>query len=292
MNKGKVISNIVQSQINDLSIEDLYSYLAIFDSKGWNKKGLRYKDTFCFDRFCARASLLKNQNEKELFLDLSNRFDWIDESQWNKFLSSSLLKIKKHRCNYSVLPLARSKDYKERKKSGFFVLDEFAKIMITHQLSYKGNSFQFPNINSLEEIQSKVFDDYILLVDDFIGSGTSVLECVEDINKYKKVKIEVLVMAGMEEGIEKVESKGIKVYSDYVLGKGISDFYKAQELFEKVSVMQAIEKRLNVKDGYSFGRYKSESLICFRRAANNTFPVFWAYSINGGIPGPFLRTRT
>ena len=111
----------------------------------------------------------------------------------------------------------------------------------------------------------------------FIGTGETAVKGINDIlsKVADRNRIYVIALVAQNVGIEAIESLGIRIYADVIRFKGISDYYKDEELIEKINLMEAIERKLAIKRKYRFGYGASEALVTMKRTPNNTFPVFW-----------------
>lgn len=128
----------------------------------------------------------------------------------------------------------------------------------------------------------------VILVDEFIGSGQTVLSRVTEIRRQFKtadidINVFVNVIFASTSGIKKIEEAGIRLSYLESINRGISDFVTPDKLEEKMKSMINIEKQLAAEHGshklsdYSLGYGRTESLIGFENAniPNNVFPVFW-----------------
>lgn len=55
-----------------------------------------------------------------------------------------------------------------------------------------------------------------MLIDDFIGTGDAGLECLEYIGQtveVDKIKLSILILVSQDEGLKKLQEKGVKVYT-------------------------------------------------------------------------------
>lgn len=146
------------------------------------------------------------------------------------------------------------------------------------------NSF----VSNLTHLVGSAQKGNLVLVDEFIGTG----ETAE--KKVKWLKAELAksgatprvyfgVVAGMEAGLERLKPIVDGIFAAHVLSRGISDFYPAGEIEQRLDAMLALEKQLGPETRrgtlkkHSLGYKKSESL--YSRAngntPNNVFPVFW-----------------
>ncbi|WP_335922285.1 phosphoribosyltransferase-like protein [Shewanella algae] len=127
----------------------------------------------------------------------------------------------------------------------------------------------------------------IVLVDEFVGSGKTVIGRVNAIKQQysqagiNDVLIKVKVIASSSVGLKNIKNENIDIESLVVLDRGISDYYEAIAVQEKLRLMDELELKLssNYKDRAlpKLGYGGTESL--YTRDEGNTpnsvFPVFW-----------------
>lgn len=142
--------------------------------------------------------------------------------------------------------------------------------------------------------QEKFIDcnDKLILVDDFVGTGDTAMNCIKDWESkgLSRERIIVCSICAHELGIERLKEEGIPIFFDIDETKHLEGKYSGVALEEKVAIMDDIEGRLNgLSPKMHFGYKKSEALITMANTPNNTFPVFW-FSVNGEKP-PFIRVN-
>lgn len=146
------------------------------------------------------------------------------------------------------------------------------------------NSF----VSNLTHLAGSASKGHLVLVDEFIGTGETAEKKVkwlkDELAKSGATpKIYFGVVAGMEAGLERVTAVVDGVFAAHVLRRGISDFYPAAVMQQRLDAMLELESRLSPEGRrgmlkkHSLGYKKSESL--YSRAngntPNNVFPVFW-----------------
>jgi hypothetical protein len=138
----------------------------------------------------------------------------------------------------------------------------------------------------------------IIFVDDFVGSGTTVLNRIRQLrDAYKMLasqgkapddyEIRICVVACMEKARTLIESQGMIIHAELWLKKGITQHYKGKDLRKACKRMLRMEARLESKDNdpeFPFGYKRTEALYAveYANASNNLFPVFWWERIRGG----------
>lgn len=125
-----------------------------------------------------------------------------------------------------------------------------------------------------------------LLVDDFSGTGSTILNRVTHIDKDAKsrgIKLNrsVCLVAAMEDAVSNIERSGVEVKAFKRIKAGLSGYFQGDELEAMQARMLRLESELNPKIGDkdlpSFGHGKAEALYFVHpgNAPNSNFPIFW-----------------
>jgi len=127
----------------------------------------------------------------------------------------------------------------------------------------------------------------IIIIDEFIGSGQTLRIRLDYLKKSLPgdFDLKCYFIAGIKETIETFSEEGLDIFCPLQLEKGISGFFKEQELEFATLNMKDIESKLaekinekKLKD-YSFGWGSAEALYtmegCLGNTPNSVFPVFW-----------------
>ncbi len=143
----------------------------------------------------------------------------------------------------------------------------------------------------------------IVLVDEFIGSGKTVLGRIKNIKDNIKDDFELkfCFVVGMDYGIKIIESLGYEVFCPLRLPKGISDRYIESSAFIAIALMKELESKLaqqintfNLCD-YSLGYNDAQALysleFCLGNTPNSVFPLFWWPRYLNDKPRNTLFTR-
>ncbi|MGV8561860.1 phosphoribosyltransferase-like protein [Pseudomonas aeruginosa] len=127
----------------------------------------------------------------------------------------------------------------------------------------------------------------IVLIDEFVGSGQTVLGRIKTIKQQfgkandGNYNLFVRTVASTKSGAETIRNAGIDFESIITLERGISDHYDSNSSEEKIGIMIQLEdilsKEYEGKEMPSLGYGKAESLYCRERGntPNNVFPIFW-----------------
>ncbi|OCH21578.1 phosphoribosyltransferase-like protein [Aliivibrio logei] len=134
----------------------------------------------------------------------------------------------------------------------------------------------------------------IILIDEFVGSGQTVIGRVRTLKKtfddagFTDVTIRVRTLVSSTVGAELIKESGIDFSSQIILDKGISDFYSDDTLQNKLTLMNRLESILSVtyndRPLPNFGYGQTECLYARDNGntPNSVFPIFW---------WPFLLTE-
>lgn len=260
-----------------IDIDTLMKLFHLFADKKWTEFE-NYKDVL--DRF---AQILKNlkPNQSELILELTERYIWQSFNEYH----SNLVKLFKslhethleNKTKIYIFPVKKLVD-EEETKSGDVV--QYTLKGILPLMSKYDNIEKIP-LKKFEEISEENLkledDEFIVFVDDFIGSGNTLDETLGKIeeNETFENKFAILTSVIQEETRNNLENNGTSLFYAKSVKKGITNYYENEELDLKISIMEDIEKRIPNISGYKFGYEKSEGLVTLLRTPNNTFPIFW-----------------
>lgn len=276
-----------------VELDTLMKLFTIFVKKGWTEID-GYDDVL--NRFGELTQALKEE-EIDLIIELTDKYHWMTYNEYHtsirtmlkRLLSESLIEKKK----LYIFPVIKLTD-EDDLKSGHIVMK-----MID---SIKSSLSEYDNIavillTKFEDLETTKLpmsnDDFLILVDDYIGSGNTLNSTIAEIVKNTSIKdnYAVFTVAIQQDAKTLLESKNIKLYNSISLIKGLSGNYNSPELEEKMKIMDALETRIPKSKRYKYGYEKSEALITLMRTPNNTFPIFWKGINHKGteIKAPFPR---
>lgn len=278
---------------SEKSIAYLIELDKIFEEKNWKEKE---NSTYVLEALSSFSDIIfENDEEYDLFLELLQRFHWISLNDYynscRNLLIDLITELNTNNQNIYLFPLIE-KVQQSKVKSGNFIAYLIKSLIPTIPNNEK---CKFEDINNFADISKIKFKKYdtLLLVDDFIGSGETLEECIKDIttaNKNIGNKIKILTIAIRKDTFDRF-SKNYKIYKSIEVLKGISDYNTGADVMDKKNVMRNIEKRIFTSiDDYSLGFKESESLITLLRTPDNTFPIFWSnYKKHINLRPPFPR---
>jgi len=238
-----------------------------------------------------------NDEQVQLMLELTERYTWVTYNDYHTQLRKQLRKLyekslsKKNKVY--IFPIIKPKD-EENIKSGHAVLYMIDSVKLDLK-EFKDIEFVvLHRFIDLEPRNLTITDtDFLILVDDYIGTGNTLTSTIEELNKNQSVKnnYAVLSVAIQEDAIDYLKGNKIEHYYGYSMNKGISNNYVTPILEQKIKTMQDIENKIPNIHEYRFGYQKSEALITLMKTPNNTFPVFWmeCYGKRGKLNAPFAR---
>ncbi|MFD1675424.1 hypothetical protein [Alicyclobacillus fodiniaquatilis] len=283
---------MAKKNINALS---LFRLRSIFEQKKWPiEDDSNEKSTF--NRFCSLLSILSDDQQK-FILELTEHFEVIPIDMYMPAIVSATKQvIHDLRIGKSIiktlffLPLIAPEDSGKIKSST--TVWYLCKSGVFNQNSFF-NGFNFSFIDEIELFSNigKIDDKLLVLVDDFVGSGDTARSAVQDVvsKGVPKDKICIMSIAGLSDGIQELRNDGILTYCDKVLHSGISSRYQANEVSNKMKMMNEIESAIHVSKKYAFGYRQSEGLVKLIRTPNNTFPIYWFEVKKHNHLSPFPR---
>lgn len=259
------------------SVSQLAKLMELFQKKHWQID--TDKDFSTFERYVTTLSNL-SEEQQNFMMKISERFLHIGISQYVDELVFPLERLRKENpacCLLFAQCLPEAE--KGNLKSSAMVLYQFRGNSINSLVELGKHTVCTSDIKTyLPRLKKGTFK--IVLVDDYIGTGDTALAAIEYVrhvssDELAKSDIMILCIVAMKEGVERLANEGIRVYSTHTLSKGISDYYKGEELEKATSLMSSIEAKIKVTDRCRFGYGQSEALVCMERCPNNTFPIYW-----------------
>lgn len=285
-------------EVGKPQLEDIHRISGIFRSKGWDAKSQSQyeKAQESVYSLIERAS----PNQKELYYELTERYIWITGDEYFAKFENLMNVIGKEEMSgikkIYFIPIVKRKDI-NKIKSGhhcIYILQTFF-ARLTHL-----NGIRYEVVTSFDDFASvNIKNDgteIIFLVDDFIGSGETLLQTLTEVQKNPEVKTELLRIVALvihSVALKKIENQwgGIKCYFNIESKKGISEYYNEDVKDIKINIMKELEAY--IVDGHfpTFGFNMNQALVTMMKTPDNTFPIFWLKSKIKGkvIEPPFPR---
>ena len=273
--------------LSDKYVTKLYN---IFEKKNW--KIWEEGDSSVFDRFCERLVELESDEERDLIIELTNEFLWIQSNMYEEYLLRAFKNLfksekwnpEKEKSIY-ICPLLPPRDFGKQKSSTHMLYLCQGILLRTYSEFQEKQVRICETPERLKEHADKI--GALILIDDFIGSGETALECLEYLN-FVNVKTYIVALVAQEEGINNISSEGISVFTAVSRKKAITDVYPEEEAKEKIKKMIKISKQLQAPKGMQLGYASTESLVAMIKTPNNTFPVYWC-ECKENSHAPFVR---
>ena len=240
---------------NTLAEKFVIELAAIFNDQNWEIEESTNDEYSIFDIFCKRLEDLETDADRELMIELTRKYLVVGAGEYYKYMFDVFKKF--INCNRDVMmdidtihifPV-QDKDYPEKTKSGNMMCYLFQGLLMR-----RFDVFRNKRVRIIETFDGLVKhkDDIkcLLVVDDFVGSGDTLLGCVNSIEEkgIEKEKIKVLTLVLQECGKKVADEYGVEIYTSVLRNKGITDNYSEQEVQEKKEQMKRISKRFKVKD--------------------------------------------
>ncbi len=261
-----------------LSIQQYDNLRRLFEDKGWPID----EDTeiSVFKRYYYTLRSLTRE-QQDFLIELSSRFIHVTQADYINNLVPPLKKLREKYDGESFyfLPV-RTKDNKGKCTSTLTVLYLLRGTTMRTRLNLGAHSV-VEDDELLKKCLPKKKPYKLVLVDDFVGSGQTVVEALDFLKSniqedLPQNNIKVVCLVAMQEGINRLNQEGIEVYSNHICERGISDYYTGEKLERAQAIMESIENSIKrLEEEFRFGYHRSEALVCMERCPNNTFPIYW-----------------
>ena len=231
-----------------------------------------------------------DDDSRSMIIELMSQYKKISWNVYINYIIRAIEKIPQDKYKdiktFYVLPIITKED-KGKPKSSPTVAYAFKSPEISDHPFFSGKEIIVNDENSLPQNISSSSTKMVILVDDFIGTGETVLTYLNETDKIKNIlnnKIAFIFIAGMEAGIKILEDKHFSVFCTFIQKKGISDLSDIKKQRKYSLLMKRIEQQFAIDKKFEFGYGHSEALISLIRTPNNTFPVFWDSKHNKNAP--------
>jgi hypothetical protein len=276
--------------------EAIRALTKIFKEKEWFAKDT---DDIVYDNFCNLLEVLE-PIERSLLLELTGQYYWITG---NEYISLLLDVFKNISADFYapakklyLFPVIKPTD-EGKPKSGtgltYDIKAEFPRIGKLRHISAL-------TLEKFEQFKSKLGSketELLCLVDDFIGTGDTLDQCLKEISLHMEINYErlfIVAISCQQETYQRLIDSGIKIFTKYLIPKGITDFNEQASAVEKKALMRKMEESVPGAKSFSLGFQESEGVITLKRTPDNTFPIFWKKARKEGrwFDAPFYREST
>lgn len=222
---------------------------------------------------------------RELLIELINRFEYLNQDRYHLLMDEISTEIVSDPSLYQQSTLISAMSIGHNADSGQAIL--YSLKVLLQKLKWTKHLLVNDAMHALKTFKRNPQLKDIILVDEFVGSGKTVIDRVKTIKTQFKndniddFTIQVKVLASTKQGLLKIREQGIKITSQLVLNRGISDYYSSPIAEEKIDRMLELEKILsaeyNGRERPSLGYGKAEALYYRENTnlPNSVFPIFW-----------------
>lgn len=282
--------------MKDMPKQQFSTLMAIFQKQGWLISKADVLTMLMFDD-CTTP------DEQKLIADLISRFKFVSSDEFVKKMNDLVLGI-------VTMPNLNPKETIIAAMAGDGSPDSSQALVQNIKVKLQNEGWGDALIvNTFGQIYRKSKEEgfvrkNVILVDEFIGSGRTVIGRVAEINRTfknngKDINVFVNVIFSSTVGISAIEKEHISLSYVEAIQRGISDFENPGDVASKIDSMLKIEEKLSKEYGShilsecSLGYGKAESLIGIEdlNIPNNVFPVFWWGQYSNGDKRSTLFTR-
>lgn len=283
---------------NTLAEKYFIELISVFKEQNWDIEESIGGENSVFDMFCKRLEELESDADRELMLELTRKYLVVDLEEYGKYMIDVFRKFidrnKDKIGKTEVIHMfpVQDKDYPAKTKSGNVMCYLFQGNLMRRFDEFRNKRIRIiETFDGLEKYKEDI--ECLLLVDDFVGTGDTILGCINLIEEkgIKKEKIKALTLVMQEQGRNAVEEYGVEIYSAVLRNRAITDNYSMEEAEKKIAQMKNISKRIKAKKELYLGYKESEGLVSMIKTPNNTFPFYWHEGKRDGklCVAPFAR---
>ena len=272
--------------------------ISVFKEQNWDIEESTVGENSVFDMFCKRLEELESDADRELMLELTGKYLVVNLEEYGKYMVDVFRKFidrnKDKIGKTEVIHMfpVQDKDYPAKTKSGNVMCYLFQGNLMRRFDEFRNKRIRIiETFDGLEKYKEDI--ECLLLVDDFVGTGDTILGCINLIEEkgIKKERIKALTLVMQEQGRNAVEEYGVEIYSAVLRNKAITDNYSIEEAEKKIAQMKKVGKRIKAKKELYLGYKESEGLVSMIKTPNNTFPFYWHEGKRDGklCVAPFAR---
>jgi len=181
------------------------------------------------------------------------------------------------------------------------VSDKDHKIRSGHAVSYDLTRFlddekfsEMLILESLESVRDRIADFNIIVVDDFVGSGSQfrafVRKCAASYG-LQPTNVYLYSIVMMAKARERVSDYCYAAVPMVEFSRSLSDPSELDKAMNAIQVYDRIESRAKIGKTYRRGFLRSEALVSMKKTPNNTLPIFWCKNDQNGQRWPAIFPR-
>ena len=276
-----------QKKKRELSTQYLIRISQIFEKNKRLIESTEDAEDSLFNRYCERILEINENKKRNLVLELTERYLWVQEEQYTYYLIDAVKKmlLLKPEINEEtklyIMPLVSPEDEGKTKSSSMLAY-LFNSVKLRHDNVLSKYKFEILDKKENLPLYLKNKDAILVLADDYIGTGETAEKCLLHILKMNVEisQIAIVSLVAQKLGLDYLSKYSICVSTSIERQRGISDFYEGEMLDKNIQLMREIEDKMSIKEKFKFGYGASEALVTMCRTPNNTFPIFWEESSN------------
>ena len=261
-----------------LRIQQYNNLRSLFETKEWPIE--EDMDISIFNRYYHTLRTL-TEEQQDFLIELSYRFLHVTQASYIDYIVPPLKMLReKYVEEYLYFIPARTEQNKGKCTSTLTVLYLLRGTTMRTKLDLGVHSV-VDDVEQLDECLPKKKPFKLVIVDDFIGSGQTIVDSLEYLNhslqrEIPPTNIKVICLVAMQDGIRRLGDMGVEVFSMQICNRGISDYYTGDKLERALDIMKSIEDGIKkLGEEFRLGYHQSEALVCMERCPNNTFPIYW-----------------
>ncbi|WP_073582223.1 phosphoribosyltransferase-like protein [Vibrio quintilis] len=253
---------------------------ALYKKQSWLEQKIDALSSLLFDE-------CKTELQRKLVISLLERFEYLDDEGVAEALNWFIEEIVTDPSLSSATTQIVAMTFDSKSDSGQYIL-QLLKPKLAEQ-GWREHLLVNRCDHSLKNFRKAGnLHNQIVLIDEFIGSGKTVVGRVESLKRtygnsnINNVDIRVVVIAASTVGLQCLRDKGIKVSYFIKVPKAISEYYEDDlERNENLYSMELLEDGLSQNymghDLPKLGYGGTESLFYMERGntPNSVFPLFW-----------------
>ncbi|CAH6845000.1 Phosphoribosyltransferase [Vibrio chagasii] len=253
------------------------------------KEKIEWLQDECYDAgLMTLLSEFPNDPERALIFTLLSRVQHFQISDRVKDIALLVKKLEELKLDPKETLIVATAE--EAESDGSKAWQYFFKFFLAQHRAWTEDSLVSSIEASFKVLKKRSYKN-VVIFDDFIGSGKTMVDKVNGFSKAlkermdKEPKVYIFALAGMQFGVDCVQRKlDNVVFCPVLVKKGISDQEISDEKkAEEIALMKKMEKKLRKKYRcekffkMSLGYKESQALyqVQFTNCSNNVFPIFW-----------------
>ena len=205
---------------NVLAEKYFIELISVFKEQNWDIEESTAAENSVFDMFCKRLEELESDADRELMLELTRKYLVVNLEEYGKYMVDVFRKFidrnKDKIGKTEVIHMfpVQDKDYPAKTKSGNVMCYLFQGNLMRRFDEFRNKRIRIiETFDGLEKYKEDI--ECLLLVDDFVGTGDTILGCINLIEEkgIKKERIKALTLVMQEQGRNAVEEYGVEIYS-------------------------------------------------------------------------------